>query len=213
MIGTILKRTACLGALLVILATLVSAQTSQVEGTVKIKAADGTLKPAAGALIDIYRTDVKGHWDVKTDKSGHYVRLGMPLQGVYLFVVSGPGMQPTWQNNVKVSQMPVVDFVANEGDGSTMTLEQVQAAMKSGGGGAPAAAAKPTMPAADRAKLEAEKKEYEAKLKEGQALQANFDAARTHYNAGVELTKATPPNYAAALPEFEQASTIDPGKH
>jgi tetratricopeptide (TPR) repeat protein len=61
--------------------------------------------------------------------------------------------------------------------------------------------------------MEAEKKEYEAKLKEGQALQANFDAARTHYNTGIELTKATPPNYAAALTEFEQASSVDPGKH
>jgi tetratricopeptide (TPR) repeat protein len=212
MFSTILKRTASLGALLVILATVVSAQTSQVEGNVKVKAADGTLKPVAGALIDIYRLDVKGHWDVKTDKSGHFVRLGMPLQGTYLFVASGPGIQATWADNIKITQVPSVDLVANEGDGSTMTLEQVQAAMKSGGGSRTAAPGKAPAPA-DRAKLEAEKKEYESKMKEGQALQSTFDAARTHYNAGIELTKGTPPNYAAALSEFEAATVIDPGKH
>src|SRR5919199_1413904 len=94
MSSRILKRAAGLGALLVILSTIVCAQTAQVEGTVKVKAEDGSLKPVAGALIDMYRTDIKGHWDVKTDKSGHYIRLGMPLQGTYTFVVSGPGIQP-----------------------------------------------------------------------------------------------------------------------
>ncbi|HVG19122.1 MAG TPA: tetratricopeptide repeat protein [Blastocatellia bacterium] len=212
MFSIILKRTACLGAILAILAAVAGAQTAQVEGNVKVKAADGTLKPVAGALIDIYRLDVKGHWDVKTDKSGHFVRLGMPLQGTYLFVASGPGIQPTWTNNVKITQVPSIDMVANEGDGSTLTLEQVQAAIKSGGAAQPTGPTK-AAPTADRAKLEAEKKDYEAKLKEGQALQATFDSARTHYNAGIELTKGTPPNYAAALSEFEAATAIDPGKH
>jgi tetratricopeptide (TPR) repeat protein len=212
MFSTILKRAACLSAFLVILATIVSAQTAQVEGNVKVKAADGTLKPVAGALIDIYRIDVKGHWDVKTDKSGHFIRLGMPIQGTYLFVASGAGMQPTWQNNVRLTQMPSVEIVANPGDGSTLTLEQVQAAIKSGGGGQPAPGAKTVSPA-DKAKMEAQQKEYDAKMKEGQALQASFDAARNHYNAGIELTKTAPPNYAAALSEFEQATAVDPGKH
>jgi tetratricopeptide (TPR) repeat protein len=212
MFSTILKRTACLAALLIILAAVAGAQSSQIEGTVKVKAADGTLKPVAGALVDIYRLDVKGRWDVKTDKSGHFVRLGLPIQGTYLFVVSGPGIQPTWLNNIRISQVPTVDLVANEGDGSTMTLDQVQALIK-GGGAAQQPAGGKAAPTTDRAKLEAEKKEYEAKLKEGQALQANFDTARNHYNAGIELTKGTPPNYAAALSEFEAATAIDPGKH
>ena len=213
MFSTILKRAAALSAFLVIFATIAGAQTSQVEGDVKLKAEDGSLKPVVGALIDIYRLDVKGHWDVKTDKSGHYVRLGMPLQGTYLFVASGPGIQPTWTNNVRITQQPKVDFVVNPGDGSTMTLEQVQAAIKSSGGGQQVPAAKAAISAADKAKMEAQQKEYDAKMKEGKELQASFDAARTHYNAGIELTKATPPNYAAALTEFEQATTVDPGKH
>src|SRR5215216_820250 len=133
MFSRILKRAAGFSAFLIILATIVSAQTSQVEGNIKVKSADGTLKPVAGALIDIYRLDVTGHWDVKSDKSGHFIRLGLPIQGTFLFVASGPGIQPTWVNNVRLAQVPSVDIVASPGDGNTMTLEQVQAAMKGSG--------------------------------------------------------------------------------
>ncbi|HSO73969.1 MAG TPA: tetratricopeptide repeat protein, partial [Blastocatellia bacterium] len=82
-----------------------------------------------------------------------------------------------------------------------------------GGGGASTTAAAPAISTADRAKAVEARKEFEKQKKEGEALQATFDQARLHYNAGVELTKATPPNYQAALSEFEQASTVDPGKH
>jgi tetratricopeptide (TPR) repeat protein len=213
MLITILKKAATLVALAALLSVVAGAQTSQIEGTVKIKAEDGTLKPVVGALIDIYRTDVKGHWEVKTDKGGHFIRLGLPLQGTYLFVASGPGMQPYYQNNVRISQTPNLEFVVAPGDGGTLTLEQVQSLIK--GGGAAAVQPGPSKPvsAADKAKAEAEAKEYEAKLKEGKELQASFDAARVHYNTGVEMMKATPPNYAAALTEFEQATSVDPGKH
>ena len=99
MFSTILKKAAGLTAIAVLLSVIASAQTSQIEGTVKIKAEDGTLKPVVGALVDIYRMDVKGHWEVNTDKSGHFIRLGLPIQGTYLFVASGPGMQPYYRQS------------------------------------------------------------------------------------------------------------------
>src|SRR4030095_5986161 len=71
-----LLRTACIIAAM-LLSTAVFAQSGQVEGTVKIKAADGSLKPAPGIKVDIYRLDIKGHFEVLTDKNGHYVRLGL----------------------------------------------------------------------------------------------------------------------------------------
>jgi tetratricopeptide (TPR) repeat protein len=166
-----------------------------------------------GALIDIYRSDIKGHWSVKTDKNGHYVILGIPLQGTFIFVLSGPGIAPTWIPGVRVSQMPVVDFTADVGDGHTLTLDEVQKAIaqqKAGGGGQPAAPGRSVSPA-DKAKIEAAQKEQESKLKEGQELQSNFDQARTHYNTGVELMKAN--NYQSALSEFEQAASVDASKH
>src|SRR5215471_315519 len=125
----------------IVLAALLSAvalaQTAQIEGTIKVKAEDGSMKPVPGALIDIYRLDINGHWDVKADKNGHYIRLGLPVQGTFLFVVSGPGISPTWANKIRISQVPVLDLEATPGDGRTLTADEV-AALKAGknpGGG------------------------------------------------------------------------------
>jgi tetratricopeptide (TPR) repeat protein len=191
------------------LSALALAQTGPIEGTVKVKGPDGT-KPVAGATVNIYRTDIKGNFDVKTDKQGHYVRLGMPLQGVFLVVASGPGMQPTWVSNVRLAQQSVVDIVAEPGDGSTLTYEQVMAQVGGKGANAPAGGA-PQPSAADRAKAEKDKAEYDKAVKESQALQANFDTARNHYNTGIGLMQQS--NYAAALPEFEAAKAVETGKH
>lgn len=208
-----LLRAAQFAVALVFLSTSVSAQTSQVEGTIRIKAADGSTKPVAEAVVDIYRTDIKGQFKgVKTDKSGHYVRLGLALQGMYLFVVSAPGAAPTYMNNIRISQMPVVDVTLDPGDGQALTLEDVQKAIgqqKSGGGAQPGAG-RPASPA-DKAKAEAAQKEYESKVKDSQEVQASFDQARTHYNTGIEMMQAN--NYQNAMSEFEQAASVDPGKH
>ena len=32
-----------------------------------------------GAAIKIDRTDMKGHWETKTDKKGHYIYNGLPM--------------------------------------------------------------------------------------------------------------------------------------
>ena len=207
-----LFRTAGIAAAVALLSAVALAQTGQVEGTVKVKQADGTAKPAANVLVDIYRLDIKGHYDVKTDKNGHYIRLGLPLQGNFLFVFSGPGASPTYMNNVRLTQMPVVDITLDAGDGRTLTLEEVQkqaGSQKAGGGGA-AAPPRQVSPA-DKAKAEAAQKEQDAKLKEAKDVQASFDSARDHYNAGVEMMKAS--NYQNAVSEFEQATTVDPSKH
>lgn len=193
-----------------LLSAMALAQTGPIEGTIKVKGPDGT-KPVAGATVNIYRTDIKGSFEVKTDKQGHYVRLGMPLQGTFLVVASGPGMQPTWVNNVRLAQQSVVDIVAEPGDGSTLTYEQVMAQIGGKGGSAPAGGGAPQPSAADRAKAAKDKEEYDKAVKESQALQANFDTARTHYNTGIGLMQQS--NYAAALPEFEAAKTVETGKH
>jgi tetratricopeptide (TPR) repeat protein len=208
MFSKILRRAVGLGACLAILSAIALAQTTQIEGTIKLKADDGTMKNVPNALIDIYRTDIKGKWDVKTDKNGHYVRLGMPVAGTFLVVVSGEGIEPTWVNGVRLLSGDPVDITVRPGDGTRMTLEQVQAAMNQQKSGVPAA---PTVSAADKAKIELSKKEYESKKKEAEALQANFDQLRTRYNAGVEMMKTN--QYQAAMSEFEAAAGGDPGKH
>jgi tetratricopeptide (TPR) repeat protein len=211
MISRMLKRAAGLCALMLLVASFAHAQTAQIEGTVKLKAEDGTEKPVVGAMIDIYRTDIKGQWEVKTDKAGHYLRLGLPVTGTFLVAVSGPGIQPTFNSNVRLNEKPIVNFTVTPGDGSRLTKEQIQKIIADGkaSGGASSQPAAPSP--ADRAKAEAAKKEYEAKVKENQELQQNFDQLRARYNQGIELKNAS--NYQAALSEFEAASVADPTKH
>jgi tetratricopeptide (TPR) repeat protein len=207
MFSTFLKKAAALAALLMLLALAATAQTTQIEGNVKLKAADGSMKPVANALIDIYRKDVAGHYNVKTDKAGHFIRLGIPVQGTFLFVVSAPECQPTWADNIRVSQVPSLDFVLNSGDGAVPTYEQVMAALKGG----TASPGTPNTASPDKAKVDAAAKEREAKVKEAQALQTTRDEAINHFKQGVALRDAK--NYEGALSEFEQAAAIDPGKH
>jgi tetratricopeptide (TPR) repeat protein len=206
-----LSKAAGFAAAIIVLTTIAAAQSSQVEGTIKIKAEDGSKKTVAGASVEIYRLDVKSHYEaVKTDKNGHFVRLGLPLQGTYLFLISAPGAAPTFLNNVRISQMPVVDVTLDPGDGRALTYDDVQKAVaqQKGGGSAPAAK---TVAPGDKAKADAAQKEYESKVQESKEVQATFDQARTHYNTGVEMMQAS--NYQNALSEFEQASTVDPTKH
>jgi tetratricopeptide (TPR) repeat protein len=208
-----LSRAAGLAAAIIFVTTIAAAQSTQVEGTVRLKAEDGSKKTVAGATVDIYRIDIKTHFDppVKTDKNGHFVRLGLPVQGTYLFLVSAPGAAPTYMNNIRIAQMPVVDVVLDPGDGRVLTLDDVQKAVggqqKSGGGSPAPKAAAP----GDKAKADAAQKEYEAKIQESKEVQSTFDQARTHYNTGVEMMQAS--NYQNALSEFEQAATVDPTKH
>src|SRR5882757_357121 len=53
-------------------------QVTGVEGLVKDQ--DG--KPVQGAVVTFERTDIKGHYTVKSDKKGHFGHYGLPL-GTY----------------------------------------------------------------------------------------------------------------------------------
>ena len=49
------------------------AQTAPVSGTVELEKADGTREPVAGAVIEVYRTDIKaGSPGAKTNKKGEF---------------------------------------------------------------------------------------------------------------------------------------------
>jgi len=77
--------------LLALFATLLLAipafsQVTGVEGVVK--APDG--QPIKGAVVNFDRTDIKGHYSVKSDKKGHYGHYGLPL-GTYNVTVAVDG--------------------------------------------------------------------------------------------------------------------------
>src|SRR5258708_4375694 len=69
-------KTAALSAVaFLFFASAAFAQVSSLEGDVKGE--DGA--PLKGALVKIDRKDIKGHYQVKTDKKGHYFHTGLPL--------------------------------------------------------------------------------------------------------------------------------------
>lgn len=146
-------------------AVAASAQATQVNGTVKLKQADGTEVPVVGAQIDIYRTDIKSDFHTKTDKKGKYIHAGLPFVGTYTIIVSAPGASPTFLSKQRFTSDTQRDFVLAPGDGSHPTLDDVNklAATGGGGGGAPAGGGTPR---GESKEEKAKREEIERKVKE-----------------------------------------------
>ncbi|HEX8501782.1 MAG TPA: carboxypeptidase regulatory-like domain-containing protein [Pyrinomonadaceae bacterium] len=146
-------------------AVAASAQVTQVNGTVRLKQADGTEVPVAGATIDIYRTDIKGEYHVKSDKKGRYIYAGLPFIGTYTLVVSAPGARPTFVSKQRFNSSQTRDFLLQPGDGSTLTLEQTKT-LDAGGGGTANTGGGTAAPPAESKEDKARREELDRKVKE-----------------------------------------------
>lgn len=110
-------------------ASIASAQVVPATGRVTLRQADGTEAPLQGATVTLYRTDQRGRYEVRTGRDGRYVYAGIPFNGTFTIVVSGPGARPTFVSGIRINQQGENNFTLEPGDGSAPTLEQVQAAM------------------------------------------------------------------------------------
>jgi hypothetical protein len=115
---------------------LFNAAFAKLPGLLKTGGKTGVVKlngnPVAGALVEFYGLNLPGglHPIEHTDRNGFFTFIG-PI-GVYVVVVSGPGMQWTYVKGVKV-QIPFpapLAISAQPGDGSRPTQEQVMAAIR-----------------------------------------------------------------------------------
>ncbi len=200
-----------------------SAQVITASGTITLKQADGTAAPVQGASVRFVRTDIKQEFTAKTDKKGHYVNVGLPIQGTYTLIISAPGAAPTYIAGVKLNAKPENDFTLDPGNGSTITLEQIKAAnvgaattgtaTASGGTAAPAAPKlspeeakkRDAEIAAERARVEAQNAratELNAKLPQiikagNDAFNAkNYDEAIARYDEGIQADAEQPSFFA-----------------
>ncbi|MEO6049947.1 MAG: hypothetical protein ABIP78_01265 [Pyrinomonadaceae bacterium] len=195
--------------------TGIMAQFAPVNGKVELKKADGTLEPVAGALIEVYRTDIKaGAPSAKTGKNGSFGFAGLPLVGTFTFAVSAANCAPTFLYGIRPGRENI-SIILSPGDGRKFTEEEI----RKGGTAQPKAGdTKPIETSADQKKAEAEfllkKKEVEEKnkkavnineivnqiIKEGNdALTAkNYDLAITKYQAGVDAD----PDFVGSAPIF-----------
>src|SRR5215469_6559363 len=78
------------------------AQTGAIAGDVKGE--DG--KPAVGVVIKIERKDIKGNYNTKTDKKGHYYYGGLGFPGMYDVTVEVNGKAMDAMRGVRTAGAP-----------------------------------------------------------------------------------------------------------
>lgn len=193
-------------AVLVLSAVATSAQTGQLRGHVLLKQADGTTIKAAGAQIDVYRTDLPGSYPTKADKSGNFVYAGLPYVGTYIIAASMPNAAPVYQGNVKAGRDIDYELVLSPGDGRKLTLDEINKLKAKGGADTPASSG--TESAADKAKRE------EALKKNAEIEAANKKAESTNqvvgdsFKAGNDALNAK--NYSEAVKQYDIGLAADP---
>jgi len=170
------------------------AQTGAIEGDVKGE--DG--KPAVGAVIKIVRTDIKGNYQTKTDKKGHYYYGGLGLPGVFDVTIEMNGKPMDQMKGVRTTGAPAeVNF----------DLKAAAARNAAAAGGAAA----PPPPEEDRSLTPAQRAEMEKKRKEAEEALARNKELNDAFNAGRDAETAK--NWDVAIQQFTKASELGPMQH
>ena len=176
------------------------AQNAPVSGMVELNT-NGTKTPVAGALIEVYRIDIKaGFPSTKTGKKGEFMFAGVPLGATFAFAVSAPGCAPTVYPNIKAGMERVL-ITMDPGDGKKLTEADVRDLL-SRQTSVPASGELTAEQKKAQADYESKRKEVEAKnakansinevvnrtLKEGNDAYTakNFDLAITKYSEGID---------------------------
>lgn len=187
---------------LALLASTAWGQTTTLQGDVKGPDGQG-LK---GAVIDLNRTDIKGHYTVKTDKKGHWLYTGLPA-GTYDIqcIVDGKVVDKVSGVKSGYGDNPPVNFDLKA------VQQQQQAAAQANATGQ-------LSQEQQRSMSKEQKEQYEAALKKNQEAIKKNKALNDAYNAAKDaMTKAQADtdkaakvtDYQAAIDNFNKASQID----
>lgn len=170
------------------------AQVTTLEGNVK----DENGQPLKGAVIKLERTDIKGHYQVKSDKKGHWFYTGLPL-GTYNISCEVDGKVVDTVNNVKskYGDSTTVDFDAGK------AKQQAAAMQQAAESGNLTKEQERGMSAEQKAALEKQMKERSESIKKNKALNDEFNAGRTAMEAK---------DYATAEQHFVKAGEMDPAQ-
>jgi tetratricopeptide (TPR) repeat protein len=189
---TRLKTAALSAVALLFFASAAVAQVSSLEGDVKGE--DGA--PLKGALVKIDRKDIKGHYQVKTDKKGHYFHTGLPL-GTYKLTLEVDGKDVDTVDNVRTTlgDSQPVNFSMQE------TKQRAQSLAKAAESGTLTKEQERGMSAEQKAAIEKAAKEREQALSKNKALNDAF-------NQG--MTAMQGKQYDAAIAAFANANEMDP---
>jgi len=196
-----LRRLLCSAGFLVLATSPVWAQTTTLEGTAK----DQNGQPAKGALVVLNRTDMKGHYQVKVDKKGHWLYMGLPY-GTYdiSLVINGQTVDKVSGVHSKYGEPVDVDLNAAK----VVAQQQANAAGQ-------------LTPEQEKGMTAEQKKQYEEQLKKQQEQIAKNKALNDAFNAGMnalhagdatadKAQKAT--YYQQAIDNLNKAAQIDPNQ-
>jgi tetratricopeptide (TPR) repeat protein len=192
-------------------AIIASAQVGALNGHVRLKQADGTLVPLAGAIVDVFRSDISGKYEAKTDKKGEFRWAGLPYSGTYVIGASAPGAQPNFLADVKAGREVDYAIVLETGDGRRLTYDEIKAILKNGAGaGAAKTPGAPVESGADKAKhaeIAAKNREIIEKNKKAddsnKIISEKFKLGNTSLTAGKVANRAG--QYAEAMKLFDDA--------
>jgi tetratricopeptide (TPR) repeat protein len=200
-----LRRSLLLGSSILVLACGAWAQTTTLEGDVK----DENGQPMKGALIVLERTDIKGHYQVKSDKRGHWLYTGLPAGKFDISCqVDGKVMDQVRGVQSKYSDNPPVDFDLRK-------MKQTQAAA------AQANASGQLTQDQTRGMTKEQKEQFEAQAKKNAEINSKNKALNDAYNAAQDSLKgaAAEPDkaqkavkYQAAIDNLNKAGELDPGQ-
>lgn len=171
------------------------AQVTSINGSVKGE--DG--KPLKDALIKIDRKDIKGHYQVKTNKKGEYYYGGLPL-GTYTVSCEVGGQDVDKVDNVRTHMGdPVpVDFNLAQ---RKAERDALQKAAESG-----------KLTAEQQRQLSPQQKaELEKRAKEQAQAMAKNKALNDAFNGGMQALQAK--QYDQAVEAFKKAAEVDPNQN
>ncbi|MGH9786416.1 MAG: carboxypeptidase regulatory-like domain-containing protein [Terriglobia bacterium] len=166
------------------------AQFGQMQGTVKNE--DGN--PAAEVIVSVDRQDIRGHYEVKTDRNGRFFHAGLPL-GTYSVSVKQRNGQPFALNGivVRLSAPASVDIDLQQ---EFMRAQAAAQGIQVEGNA--------NLSQEQMAAIQQAAKEREEAIAKRQELTGKFQS-------GLEAMKAK--NYDQAIADFEAAAVVDPTQH
>jgi tetratricopeptide (TPR) repeat protein len=196
------RRSLSLAGLFLLMAGASWAQTTTIEG--QVKGADGG--PVKGAEIVLERTDIKGHYKVKSDKKGHWLYTGLPF-GTYDITCSVDGKVVDGMKGVKskYGDSTVVDFDAGKAAAQQAAAQQANTTGQLSNDQARG------MSKEQKEKYEAELKKNAETIKKNKALNDAYNTAQDALKAAQaepdKAQKAT--KFQAAVDAFNKAKDVD----
>ncbi len=180
--------------LLLLVGSAAWAQLGPIEG----KVTDENGKPLQGAIVKMDRQDLKGHYEVKSDKKGHYFHGGLPL-GTYNISVWVDGKMRDEVRNFKNKFNEPQDVSFN----LKQTAETQQALNKAAETGQLTKEQERSLSPEQRQKIEQEMKSRQEAMKKNKALNDAYNGGRTALEAK---------NYDEAVAQFSKAQEMDPNQ-